>query len=51
MGSFLVNCVANENKVWVELYLGGKDAEENRQAFDYLWSRSVQIEQVLENSA
>lgn len=47
MGGFMVNCVANKNEVRVELYLGKKDAEENRRAFDYLFSRSGQIEQVL----
>ena len=48
ISGFAVNCVANQDEARVELYLGKQDAEANRRMFDFLQSRSKEIEDALE---
>ena len=47
VSGFNVSCVAGKNEARVELVLIKSDAKKNKAAFDYLYARKSQIEQVL----
>ena len=47
IGGFNIACVANFDSARVELYLGKASKEENKEAFDKLYSHKEEIENVL----
>ena len=47
IGGFTICCIANHDKVEVQIYLGKSDKEKNKAAYDYLFTRRAEIESAL----
>ena len=47
IGGFNISCIANYDRAYVQLFLGKKDKEKNKEAFDLIYKHKDEIEQNL----